>query len=266
MPAHTQYRFQPVGEHPDVAALGLVLRQLGTVGTLMMTTAHPDDENNALLARYRFQHGMRTTLVTATRGNGGQNEIGPEIFESLAVLRTEELLAAHRIDGAEQYFARAVDFGFSFSVDETYERWHREKILEDYVYWIRKIRPDVIVGFVWDHTQGGGQHHQASSHISAEAFRAAADATKFPEQIAAGLKPWQASKFYYTGGFGPSVAVGRRQTPSAASTATSSIRCSDARTTNSGARRAACTCARACPSSTRCRVPSRARTCSRTRS
>ncbi len=196
---------QPVGERPDHAALGLVLRQLGTVGSLMMTTAHPDDENNALLARYKFQHGVRTTLVTATRGNGGQNEIGPEIFESLAVLRTEELLAAHRVDGAEQYFARAVDFGFSFSLEETLERWHREKILEDYVYWIRKIRPDVIIGFVWDHTQGGGQHHQASSHITAEAFRAAADATRFPAQLEAGLRPWQASKFYYTGGFGPTV-------------------------------------------------------------
>jgi LmbE family N-acetylglucosaminyl deacetylase len=187
--------------------LGLALRQLGTIGSLMMSTAHPDDENTAMLARYRHQYGMRTTLVTATRGNGGQNEIGPEIFESLAVLRTEELLAAHRVDGAEQYFARAVDFGFSFSRDETFERWHREKILEDYVYWIRTIRPDVIVGFLWDHTQGGGQHHQASSHITAEAFRAAADATKFPAQIAAGLRPWQASKFYYTGGFGGPDAV-----------------------------------------------------------
>ncbi len=205
VPAHAQYRLQPVGERPDHAALGLALRQLGTVGSLMMTTAHPDDENNALLARYKFQHGVRTTLVTATRGNGGQNEIGPEIFESLAVLRTEELLAAHRVDGAEQYFARAVDFGFSFSQEETFERWHRETILEDYVYWIRKIRPDVIIGFVWDHTQGGGQHHQASSHITAEAFRAAGDATRFPAQIAAGLRPWQASKFYYTGGFGPAV-------------------------------------------------------------
>jgi LmbE family N-acetylglucosaminyl deacetylase len=197
----TQYRVQPVAERPSHAALGLVLRQLNSVGSLMMTTAHPDDENTALLARYKYQHGLRTTLVTATRGNGGQNEIGPEIFESLAVLRTEELLAAHRIDGAEQYFARAVDFGFSFSRDETYERWHKEKIVEDYVYWIRRIRPDVIVGFIWDHTQGGGQHHQASSAITAEAFRLAADPTKFPAQIAAGLRPWQASKFYYTGSF-----------------------------------------------------------------
>jgi LmbE family N-acetylglucosaminyl deacetylase len=201
VPAHTQYRFQPVAERPSHAALGLALRRLSTVGTLMMTTAHPDDENGALLARYRYQHGMRTTLVTATRGNGGQNEIGPEMFESLAVLRTEELLASHRIDGAEQYFARAVDFGYSFSRDETYERWHKDKIVEDHVYWIRAIRPDVIVGFVWDHTQGGGQHHQASSAITAEAFRLAADPAKFPEQIAAGLRPWQASKFYYTGSF-----------------------------------------------------------------
>lgn len=200
-PTHTQYRIQPVAERPNHAALGLLLRQLDSAGTLMMTTAHPDDENNALLARYKFQHGLRTTLVTATRGNGGQNEIGPEIFESLAVLRTEELLAAHRIDGAEQYFARAVDFGFSFSRDETFERWRRDEILADYVYWIRKIRPDVVIGFVWDHTQGGGQHHQASSDITAEAFRLAADPAKFPEQIKAGLRPWQAAKFYYTGNF-----------------------------------------------------------------
>ena len=200
-PARTQYRLQPVAERPSHAALGLLLRQLNSVGTLMMTTAHPDDENNALLARYKFQHGLRTALVSATRGNGGQNEIGPEIFESLAVLRTEELLAAHRIDGAEQYFARAVDFGFSFSRDETYERWHKDRIVEDYVYWIRKLRPDVVIGFVWDHTQGGGQHHQASSAITAEAFRLAADPTRFPAQIEAGLRPWQASKFYYTGSF-----------------------------------------------------------------
>lgn len=201
VPTHTQYRVQPIAERPNHAALGLLLRQLDSVGTLMMSTAHPDDENNALLARYKFQHGLRTALVSATRGNGGQNEIGPEIFESLAVLRTEELLAAHRIDGAEQYFARAVDFGFSFSRDETFERWHRDEILKDYVYWIRKLRPDVIIGFVWDHTQGGGQHHQASSDITAEAFRLAADPAKYPEQIKAGLRPWQASKFYYTGNF-----------------------------------------------------------------
>jgi LmbE family N-acetylglucosaminyl deacetylase len=200
-PAHTQMRVTPVGEKPDAEALGLALRRLNSVGTLMMTTAHPDDENNALLAKYKYQQGIRTTLVTATRGNGGQNEIGPELFEALAALRTEELLAAHRIDGAEQYFARAVDFGFSFSRDETFQKWHRDEILADYVRWIRVIRPDVIIGFLWDPTKGGGQHHQASANITAEAFRAAADPTKFPDQLKAGLKVWQPAKFYYTGGF-----------------------------------------------------------------
>jgi LmbE family N-acetylglucosaminyl deacetylase len=196
-----QYRLQPVAEHPSDDALGLALRRLASVGTLMMTTAHPDDENNALLAMYRHRDGLRTVLVTATRGNGGQNEIGPELFEALAVLRTEELLAAHRLTGTEQYFTRAVDFGNSFSRDETFERWNREEILADYVRHIRTIRPDVIVGFLWDHTQGSGQHHQASTAITAEAFRAAADPDRFPEQIAAGLRPWQASKFFYTAPF-----------------------------------------------------------------
>ena len=111
-------------------------------------------------------------------------------------------LAEQVTGGAEQYFARAVDFGFSFSRDETFERWHRDEILEDVVYWVRRVRPDVIVGFVWDHTEGGGQHHQASTAITADAFRLAADPSRFPDQIAAGLRPWQASRFYYTGGFG----------------------------------------------------------------
>lgn len=196
-----QYRVRPVGEQPSHDTVGLALRRLANVGTLMMATAHPDDENNALLAMYGHRDGLRTTLVTATRGNGGQNEIGPELFEALAVLRTEELLAAHRLDGAEQYFTRAVDFGYSFSRDETFERWNRDEILRDHVYWIRTIRPDVVVGFLWDHTRGGGQHHQASADIAAEAFRAAADPTRYPDQVTAGLQPWQAAKFFYTGNF-----------------------------------------------------------------
>ena len=115
-----------------------MLRKLDTVGNLMMTTAHPDDENNALLAYYaHWPRAIRTSLVTATRGEGGQNEIGPELFEALAVLRTEELLAAHKFDGAEQYFTRAVDFGFSFSVEETLEKWGDQEILGDYVRMIR---------------------------------------------------------------------------------------------------------------------------------
>ena len=202
-----QHRLQPIATERGEPALRLMLRKLDTVGNFMMTTAHPDDENNAMLAFYAHGNGFRTSLVSATRGEGGQNEIGPELFESLAVLRTEELLAAHRFDGAEQYFTRAVDFGYSFSVDETLEKWGKQEILGDFVRMIRIIRPDVIVGFVFEGA-GGGQAHQASSQLSAEAFRAAADPKKFPEQIQKeGLRPWQAKKFYYTAGFGGDAAV-----------------------------------------------------------
>src|SRR5262245_41380447 len=206
-----QHRLLPVRALRGEPALELMLRKLDTVGNVMMTTAHPDDENNALLAYYAHGKGFRTSLVTATRGEGGQNEIGPELFEALAVLRTEELLAAHRFDGAEQYFTRAVDFGYSFSIDETLEKWGKQEILGDYVRMIRTIRPDVIVGFVFDGA-GGGQHHQASSSLTAEALRDAADPAQFPDQIQKeGLHPWQAKKFYYTSGFGGPGPGGQQQ-------------------------------------------------------
>jgi LmbE family N-acetylglucosaminyl deacetylase len=196
-----QHQLQPVAALKGAPALELALRKLDTVGSFMMTTAHPDDENNGMLAYFAHGKGYRATLVTATHGEGGQNEIGPELFVPLAVLRTEELLAAHRFDGAEQFFTRAIDFGYSFSIEETLEKWGHQEILGDYVRMIRTIRPDVIVGFVFD-GDGGGQHHQTSSRLTLEAFRAAADPAKFPEQIKEGLRPWQAKKFYYTAGFG----------------------------------------------------------------
>src|SRR5687767_9677115 len=176
-----QHRLQPVTTLRGEPALELMLRKLDTVGTFMMTTAHPDDENNGMLAYYAHGKGFRTALVTATRGEGGQNEIGPELFEALAVLRSEELLAAHRFDGAEQYFTRAIDFGYSFGIEETLEKWGKQEILGDYVRMIRTIRPDVIVGFVYEGT-GGGQHHQAWSRVTAEAFGAAADPAALPGQ------------------------------------------------------------------------------------
>ena len=197
---HAQMRAQPVAELDGHVGLGLVLRKLNSVGTFMMATAHPDDENNAVLAMLAHGQGIRTALVSATRGDGGQNEIGAELFNALAVLRTEELLAAHRFDGAEQYFTRAVDFGYSFSIEETFERWGREEILGDFVRMIRTIRPDVIVG-LRPTGQGGGQHHQASAVLAREAFRAAADPVRFSEQLDEGLRPWQAKKFYFSTGF-----------------------------------------------------------------
>jgi len=189
-----------------------MLRKLASIGTFMETDAHPDDEDNALLAMLGHGQGMRTVLVTATRGDGGQNEIGPELFQSLGVLRTEELLAVHRFDGAEQFFTRAVDFGFSFSVEESIQKWGHDEIVGDYVRHIREIRPDVIAGFLCG-GEGGGQHHQASARLTVEAFNAAADPTKYPEQIAAGLRPWQARRVFCTDttSFGP--ASNAKRTP-----------------------------------------------------
>ena len=194
-----QMRVVPLDEEQGHVALGLVLRHLANAGVFMMATAHPDDENNGLLVQLNRGLGYRTALATATRGNGGQNEIGPEIFEALGVLRTEELHALHRFDGAEQYFTRAVDFGYSFSLEETYEKWGREETIADYVRLIRMVRPDVMTGMS-PGGAGGGQHHQASAILSREAFTLAGDPTKFPEQIRGGLRPWQPKKYYFNQG------------------------------------------------------------------
>jgi LmbE family N-acetylglucosaminyl deacetylase len=191
----------PVADERGLIGLQLLLRKLAMAGTVMHVTAHPDDENNALMARQAHGLGLRVILATATRGNGGQNEIGPELFEALGVLRTEELLAAHRYDGAEQLFARAVDFGYSFSVEETFRRWGKDEILGDYVRLIRMTRPDVMITMRPD-LPGGGQHHQASALIGLDAFRAAGDPARYPEQVDAGLRPWQPAKIYKVGYYG----------------------------------------------------------------
>jgi LmbE family N-acetylglucosaminyl deacetylase len=195
IPPLAQMRVVPLDEEQGHVALGLALRHLSNTGIFMNTTAHPDDENNGLLVMLNRGQGYRTALVTATRGNGGQNEIGPEIFEALGVLRTEELAALHRFDGAEQYFTRAVDFGYSFSLEETFEKWGRDEIVGDFVRLIRMVRPDVILGMAPEGA-GGGQHHQASAILSREAFRAAGNPSKYPDQLKDGLRPWQPKKFY----------------------------------------------------------------------
>jgi LmbE family N-acetylglucosaminyl deacetylase len=191
-----QLRVVPIDAEQGHVALGLVLRHLANAGVLMMATAHPDDENNGLLVQLNRGQGYRTALATATRGNGGQNEIGPEIFEALGVLRTEELAALHRFDGAEQYFTRAVDFGYSFGIEETFDKWGRDEIVGDYVRLIRMIRPDVMVAMN-PSGDGGGQHHQASAILSREAYRLAGDPSKYSEQLKDGLHPWRPKKFYF---------------------------------------------------------------------
>jgi LmbE family N-acetylglucosaminyl deacetylase len=194
-----------------LVGLGLAVRRLPTTASLLDITAHPDDENSGVHARLNRGQGVRTMLLTATRGTGGQNEIGPELFESLGVLRTEELAAVHRFDGTEQYFARAIDFGYSFSVDETFEQWGREEILDDFVRIIRTVRPDVVITMNPD-GEGGGQHHQATARLAGEAFRAAADPAQFPHHLRDGLRPWQPRKLYYSLGFARRAAAGLRAT------------------------------------------------------
>jgi LmbE family N-acetylglucosaminyl deacetylase len=196
-----QMRVVPVDEEQGHVALGLAIRHLTNTGIFMMATAHPDDENNGLLVELNRGQGYRTALATATRGNGGQNEIGPELFEPLGVLRTQELAALHRFDGAEQYFTRAVDFGYTIDLDETLKQWGRDEIIGDYVRLIRTIRPDVISAQS-PTAVGPGQHahHALAAILSHEAYLVAGDATKYPEQIKEGLRPWQPKKFYYAVG------------------------------------------------------------------
>ncbi|HQX83701.1 MAG TPA: PIG-L family deacetylase, partial [Vicinamibacterales bacterium] len=121
--------------------LGLALRQLPVEGSMLYVTAHPDDENNGVLVALNRGRGLKTSLLTVTRGDGGQNEIGPELFQAIGILRSEELAAVHRYDGADQYHTRAYEFGYSFSVEETFEKWGKDEILADVVKVIRMTRP-----------------------------------------------------------------------------------------------------------------------------
>ena len=222
-------------------------------GTVMHVTAHPDDENNALMAKQSQGQGLRVILATATRGNGGQNEIGPELFEALGVLRTEELRAAHRFDGAEQMFARAIDFGYSFSVDETFGKWGKDEILGDYVRLIRMTRPDVMI----DDASGSARRRaapSASALIGLEAFRAAADPNRYPEQLkrACGRGRRRRSTRSATTA---SSAASRRRRPIRSSWPLRPMfttRSSAAPTPRSGARRGGCTSARASASCSHC--------------
>ncbi len=187
-------------EEQGLTGFGLALRRLPTTGSLLYITAHPDDENNAVLAKVSRGLGIRTALLSLTRGDGGQNEIGPELFEALGVLRTQELMRVHRFDGASQYFTRAYEFGYSFSVEETLERWG-EEVLRDVVRVIREFRPDVIVTLN-PRGAGGGQHHQASARLAAQAFELAADPSRFPEQLEEGLRTWRPSRLFQAPGVG----------------------------------------------------------------
>ncbi len=170
------------------------LEKLDTLGSAMMIGAHPDDENTALIAWLARGRHVRTSYLSLTRGEGGQNLIGSEQGDEMGVIRTQELLAARKIDGGEQYFTRAIDFGFTKSADETLsDKWPRDKVLGDVVWNIRRFRPDVIILRFTGTPRDGHGHHQSSAILGREAFAAAADPARFPEQLQY-VQPWQAKR------------------------------------------------------------------------
>lgn len=175
------------------------MEKLPVVGTVLYVAAHPDDENTKLIAWLANGKKVRTGYLSLTRGDGGQNLIGPELGDALGIIRTEELLAARRIDGGEQFFTRAVDFGYSKDAKESFEKWGHDAILGDVVRVIRTFRPDIIITrFPPDRTAGHG-HHEASAILAREAFDLAGDPKAYPEQIQQGLEPWQPRRLFFNG-------------------------------------------------------------------
>ena len=175
------------------ADIYLAIKKLNVLGSVLYVAAHPDDENTRLIAYLSKDRLYRTGYLSMTRGDGGQNLIGDEQGIDLGLIRTQELLSARRIDGGEQFFTRAFDFGYSKNPEETFTKWDKEKILSDVVWVIRKFQPDVIITRFPTSGEGGHGHHTASAILANEAFAAAADATRFIDQLKY-VQPWQVKK------------------------------------------------------------------------
>lgn len=174
----------------------LGIRRLNVLGSVLYIAAHPDDENTLFLTYLHNERNLRTAYLSLTRGDGGQNLIGAEQGEYVGVIRTQELLAARRIDGPEQLFSRAYDFGFSKSTDEAVKIWGRDQVLSDIVYLIRKFQPDVIVTRFPPDSRAGHGHHSASGYLAEEAFKLSNDPKAYPEQLKL-VKPWQARRLFW---------------------------------------------------------------------
>src|SRR5207253_1050635 len=215
---NTADKVRPVDPRPqDTGAAGLkqMLLRLHTTARLLHTTAHPDDEDGGMLTLESRGKGVTAQLLTLNRGEGGQNKLGSNLFDVLGVLRALELTASDRYYGVAQRFSRVADFGYSKNPDETFQKWRGHEIaLGDMVRVIRTFRPDVLVARFSGTDRDGHGHHQASSLLTQEAFRAAADPNRFPEQIKEGLLPWQAKKLYAGNvcGFGASICAAENYT------------------------------------------------------
>src|SRR5579872_58479 len=205
----------PLPQDTGTAGLKQELRKLQTTGRLMMVTAHPDDEDGGLLTLESRGKGVKTLLLTLTRGEGGQNKTGDTFSDELGILRTLELLAADRYYGVEQRFTRVADFGYSKTPEETFQKWGGHDVpLADMVRVIREFRPDVLIARFSGTDRDGHGHHQASAILTKEAFRAAGDPNRFPKQIKDGLQPWQPKKLYIGNvcGFGASTCADENYT------------------------------------------------------
>jgi len=183
-------------EQSNAGEIQLALQKLNVLGRVLYIAAHPDDENTNLMALWSNGSLYETAYLSITRGDGGQNLIGPELRERLGVIRTEELLAARRVDHGKQFFSRAIDFGFSKTAEETMRIWDHDKILSDVVWVVRKFRPDVIVTRFSPEDQLTHGHHTASAILAREAFSAAGDPNRFPEQLAF-VKPWRPTRLVW---------------------------------------------------------------------
>ncbi len=184
---------------PNAAEILHKMQKLNVLGSVLYIVAHPDDENTRLITWLANGKKVRTGNLSLTRGDGGQNLIGPELGDALGIIRTQELMEARRIDGGEQFFTRAVDFGYSKNAAESFEKWGKQEVLSDVVRVIRTFRPDVIITrFSPDRSAGHG-HHEASAILAEEAFELAGDPKAFPEQLEQGLEVWQPRRLFFNG-------------------------------------------------------------------
>ncbi len=198
--ASSPVRTQVAAQDQGAAGVWQKLRKVQTTASAMHTTAHPDDEHGGVLAMLSRGQGARLALLTLNRGESGDNAIGSELFDAVGLIRTEELLTADRYYGVDrQYFTTMIDYGFSKRLDETLDKWGRENVLRDVVRVIRMDRPFVLIARFQGNDRDGHGNHEAAGLMTQEAFKAAADPARFPEQIAAGLRPWQALKLYMGG-------------------------------------------------------------------
>src|SRR5438309_11435662 len=192
-------------EPPTGAAILQQLRSFAIMGSVLYIAAHPDDENTQVITYLARGRGYQTAYLSLTRRDGGQNLLGPQLGEALGVARTQELLAARRLDGGRQYFTRAKDFGYSKNAEETLSVWDRQAVLGDIVRVIREFRPDVIITRFSPKPTPTHGHHTASAVLAVEAFGLAADPAAFPEQLRT-LKPWQALRIVHNVGRGAAAA------------------------------------------------------------